>query len=133
MKIMTAMQVKLTVGERARVFEKGTDNLQAYIKAMRGWAQFGGLNRDDNLVARQLAREAIEIDPQFPNAYTLLAWTHLMDVWFGWGKSRAKSLETASELALKAIIRDDRDASAHGLLGHVYLMKRQHYHKKTSL
>ena len=42
MKVLTAVQVKLTTGEVARVFEKGTKNLEAYLKVLqarefKGW------------------------------------------------------------------------------------------------
>ena len=40
MKILTALQVKLTDGEYARVSAKGTDNLQAYLKVLQAREPF---------------------------------------------------------------------------------------------
>ena len=34
MKVVTAMRVKLTAGEQARMFTKGTKNLRAYLKQL---------------------------------------------------------------------------------------------------
>jgi TolB-like protein len=34
MKIITAMEVKLTEGESARVYAKGTENIEAYLKVL---------------------------------------------------------------------------------------------------
>ena len=42
-KIMTAMQVEFTAGELSRVYAKGTDNFDAYIKVMQGYEHFGCL------------------------------------------------------------------------------------------
>jgi TolB-like protein/class 3 adenylate cyclase len=44
MKIMTALQVKLTEGEQARLFGKGTANLQAYEKVLQGREHIRRLN-----------------------------------------------------------------------------------------
>ena len=36
MKILTELQVKITEGEAARIYAKGTKNLQAYLKVLEG-------------------------------------------------------------------------------------------------
>jgi adenylate cyclase len=126
MKILTAMRVKLTEGEQARVLYKGTNNLSAYLKCLKAREYFMHFNRDDNVMARQLAQEAIALDPKFPIAYVFVGWTHEMDIYYGSSKSPVKSIEKASELAQKALTLDDSLPFAHLLLAHTYLMKRQH-------
>ncbi len=37
LQIISAVGAKLTRGERARIFAKGTNNLEAYQKVMQGW------------------------------------------------------------------------------------------------
>jgi len=126
MKILTALRVILTEGEQARVHDKGTGNLDCFLKVLQGTHHFFRFNEDDNVVAQQMFGEAVSLDPENPVAYTMLGWTHMMDVWYGSSESPGKSMERASELAQKALALDDTQDYAHSLLGHIYLMKRQH-------
>ena len=47
MKVLTAVQVKLTTGEGARISEKGTKNLDAYLKVLQAREHKAGtLNKE---------------------------------------------------------------------------------------
>jgi Tfp pilus assembly protein PilF len=59
-------------------------------------------------------------------AYMTLAHTHALDISYGTCKSLKQSLKRALDLVEKAIELDDSLAEAHGILGFIYLMKRQH-------
>jgi adenylate cyclase len=126
MKIITAMQVKLTEGEQARLSAKGTDNLEAYLKYLQAREYVAQLNKEDNALARKLAEEAISLDPEFSGAYTTLGATHWMDIILGSTKSSKESLKRAFELTKKAIALDDSNARSHVSLSFIYMMKRQH-------
>jgi adenylate cyclase len=126
LKILTALQVKLTNGEGARLFAKGTNNLNAYLKLLKVREYFLRINRDDNIIARQLAQEAIALDPEFPAAHYFLAWTHIMDTFYGSTKSPRKSIEKAAELAQKVLALDDSNFMNYILLAYLYLRKRQY-------
>ncbi len=63
--IITALQVKLTDGEQARVFSKGTKNLDAYMKVMEATWYSYQTTIEGNIRARQLAEEAISLDPNY--------------------------------------------------------------------
>jgi adenylate cyclase len=125
LKLITALQVKLTKGEIARMTARGTDNLEAFLKVSEGAEYYSRVNKADNLKARQLFEEAIVLDPNYAYGYSILGWTYATDVTAGWSESPKKSLENALDLAKKAISLDDRQDSAHRLLGSVYLMTRQ--------
>ncbi len=125
-KIITALQVELTEGESARLVAKGTDNLEAYIKYLQGNELSQRRTKEDNAAARRIAKEAIVLDPTFAPPYTLLAWTHMMDIWLKSTKSPKQSLTEAIKLAQKSIALDDYFSRAHGLLGWLYTMARQH-------
>jgi adenylate cyclase len=126
MKIITALQVELTEGDIARMHARGTENLQAYEKLLKGGEYFYHQNKDDNILARKIAEEVIALDPGYPAGYNLLAWTHYMDVWFRSSKSPKESLSRAYELAQKVVAMDDSLVMPHILLGHIYVLKRQH-------
>jgi adenylate cyclase len=125
MKILTALRVTLTEGEQARVYDRSTENLDSFLKVLRGMHHFLRFNEDDNVVARQMFEEAVPLDPGNPVAYTMLGWTHVMDVWYGSSESSGTSMERASELAQKALALDETQDYAHSLLGHIFLMIRQ--------
>ncbi|MGD8763346.1 MAG: tetratricopeptide repeat protein [Desulfobacteraceae bacterium] len=125
-KIITALQIKLSEGEQARVHAAGTKNLEAYLKVLQSMHYFRQINKDDNDLAKKLADEAVALDPQYAMAYRMLAATHWLDVFFGSSKSKKESLNQAFELAKKAIALDDTLAEAHGLLAWLYVMTGQH-------
>ncbi|NIS71775.1 MAG: adenylate/guanylate cyclase domain-containing protein [Proteobacteria bacterium] len=127
LKILTAMQVKLTEGEQARATAKGTNNLEAYLKILQANEYiFHRLNIESNALGRQLAEGAIALDPEYASAYFALGRAHVVDVWLGSSKSPKASIAKAIELVQKAIVLDDTYAEAHGLLGFLYSMTRQY-------
>jgi len=125
MKSLTAVRVKLTDGEQARLYGKGAKNLDSFMKVLEGMPYFYRFNRENNVQARQMFEEAIALEPENAAAFTMLGWTYLMEVWFGLSESPSKAMERVVELAQKALSLDDTIDSPHSLLAHVYLMKRQ--------
>jgi TolB-like protein/Flp pilus assembly protein TadD len=126
MKIITALEVKLTEGEQALVTGSGTNNLDAYLKVLQARELKRHQTIEANHKARLLVEQAIEVDPDYAQAYRWLSGTHLVDVWLGSTRSPRESLKKAVELATKAISLDDSLGGAHGLLGNIYIMKREY-------
>ena len=126
LKIIKAMQIKMTEGEQASLYGKGTENLDAFLKLLQAREHFYHINKESNVIARQLLEEAIAIDPKYARAYRYLAGTYQLDVWLGLSKSPKKSIAKAIELDKKAIALDDSLADAHGHLGYLYMMARQY-------
>ncbi len=120
MSILTALRVKLTVGEQARFYTRGTNNLEAYLKVMKAYEHIMQFNKNDNELGRQLYKEAIALDPNYANAYADLAWTHWCDVGFGWTKTPRESIKKIMELNMRAISMDEINANAHIGLGSIY-------------
>jgi len=126
MKVIKALQVKLTEGEQARITAWGTDNFDAYAKSLKGIEYGRRFNKEGNLLQRKMAEEVIALDPGYPQGYRLLGSTHMMDVWLGLTKSPRKSLAEAVRLYQKVIAMHPSAAVTRGLLGIVYTMMRQH-------
>ena len=80
LKIISALQVNLTVGEQARITAKGTKNLEAYLKLMQASEAASRFTKEGNALARKLAEEVIALDPNYASAYLSLSATHLMDI-----------------------------------------------------
>ena len=126
LKIISALRVKLTEGEQARLNDKSTDNLDSFMKVQEGTPYFFRFNEESNIKARQMFEEALALDPENATACTMLAWTYLMEVRSGWSKSPGRSMEQTVELAQKALALNDTLGATHSLLGHIYLDKRQY-------
>jgi adenylate cyclase len=124
--IIAALQVKLTEGEQVRAAAKGTNNLEAYLKYLQAIDKISQFNRESNALGKQLAQEAIALDPEYAMAYGALHRTYLVDVWLGTSKSPKQSIAKAMELIQKAIELDATYAEAHGHLGFLFSMIGEH-------
>ena len=116
------MQVKLTEGEQARATAKGTKNLEAYLKCLQANEYVHRVNPESNALAKQLAEEAIALDPEYAWAYYNLGRAHQLDVFLRVSKSPKQSIGKAIGFMKKAIALDDTLAEAHGRLGYIYSM-----------
>jgi adenylate cyclase len=124
--IIMALQVKLTEGEQARATAKGTNNLEAYLKCLQANEYVHRLNPESNALGKQLAEEAIALDPEYAWAYYNLGRAHQLDVWLRVSKSPKESIGKAIGFIKKAIALDDTLAEAHGRLGYIYSMIGQY-------
>lgn len=126
LRVLTALQVNLTEGEQARIHGRGTNSLGAYIKGCQGRKYLLQLNRGGNSRAKVLAQDAMVLDPNYHMAYWILAATHVIDVWLGDTPDPATSLQQAETLIRKVLALDETLSDAHGLLSHIYTLKRDH-------
>jgi len=120
--IIMSMQVKLTEGEQARAVAKGTNNLEAYLKCLQANELLHRVNPETNSLGKQLAEEAVALDPEYAWAYYNLGRAHQLDVWLRTSKSPKESIGKAIGFMKKAIALDDTLAEAHGRLGFIYSM-----------
>ena len=125
-KILTALQVTLTEGERARVWATRTENLDAFLKYLQARQSAGLLTREGHEMARQLAQEAINFDENYSDPYVIIAMTLWFDGRFGWSESRSESFKQAYLNAQKALALDDSHPGVHILLGGLLLYERQY-------
>jgi adenylate cyclase len=126
MKILTELQVKLTDGEMARVYPKGTQNLQAYLKVLEGnWYQ-RQFNKDSEAKAQRLYGEAIDLDPHYVVAYTQLAWSLAQSPLYGPSESPEETLSKALKSAQKAVALASTSGDAYASLSWVFLMMHQY-------
>ncbi len=132
-KILTAVQVKLTLGTEATKIEKysekyyrGKQGLDCYLKLLEGVRLFTRGNIESNNQARRMIEEEIAMCPENPLGYMYLGWVTLTDYWLGNTKSPRETIEKGIDLAQKALAMDDSVAVAHALLGNLYLQKREY-------
>ena len=109
--IVAALQVSLTPTDQALAERKPTDSVEAYDLFLKGRANFYRLAPDHMLEAIKCLEEAIERDPNFAEAYSLLSYCHL----WGWAATFSGSdgnLDRANELAERGVALDETSAIA---------------------
>jgi adenylate cyclase len=127
LKVLTAMQVKFSEGEQARMWAKGTKSLEAYLKLLQAVEHRLVLNKESQAIALQLAEETIALDPMYALAYSTAARAIALQVLLGVYESPQEVLSRAWGLAQKAVSLDDSLAQAHVTLGFLYVLyKRDH-------
>jgi len=126
MKILTAIRVKLTEGERASSAEKyyrGKQGLECYLKLTEASGIRQRWNIEDNNLARRMIEEAIAMCPENPMGYIALGWVYHYDYSLGNTKTPRQTIEKGIELAQKALAMDDSIPGAHVILCYLYLDK----------
>jgi TolB-like protein/tetratricopeptide (TPR) repeat protein len=116
-KIVGALSLKLARDGRQRIAGRGTEIVGAYDCLLRGRQQMQLFTKEGNTEARLMFEQAIALDPNFATAIAGLAKTHVFDYVNGWSKAPDKSLETAYELANRAVALDDKNPEVHNMLG----------------
>ena len=71
-------------------------------------------------------KKLVDLDPEAIGLYVMLGWTYLIEEWYGWSKSRKKSLGKAAEFAQKALDLDESWAEAPSLMGCIHLVTREY-------
>ena len=128
-KILRAIRVKLTEGELSSGYMKhygGPQDLDCRLKHLEALNYHQRANIEDNNVARRILEEAMAVCPEPLKPYGLMASVHMLDYYFGSTKSPRDSIEKAIELAQKALALDDTVAEVHGILSHLYCLKREY-------
>jgi adenylate cyclase len=129
MKILTATRVALTQGEEARMFAKGTKNLEAYLKVLQARDHHEVFTKESQALARRLAEEAITLDPGYALAYSYAALAIAHEVLVGTYKNPKEALERGLKLVQKAITLDDSLAHPHVILSKYYVYLFKDYEK----
>ena len=77
-KIVAALAVKLTIGEKQAFASKETDNIEAYDAFLKGWEHLHRITPDDFEKALSYLRIAIELDPSYSRAHAALAFLYFL-------------------------------------------------------
>jgi adenylate cyclase len=101
--------------------QKAPSDLKAYDYLLLGREHFFLVTKEENVKARELFQKATELDPNYGRGHTWLAWTHFVDLVWGWKNEPELSGKLALEHAQLAVSLDNTDAEAHWVLGAVLI------------
>ena len=124
--IAVALQIKLTEGEQARVFHRDTKNLEAWALATEAWNLIPRFTREDNARGGKLAEQAVNLDPHYGFAWSLLAYSYFNAAKMGWCESPKEYFNKAIELNQKALTLNKDLFCATGMQGQIHLAQRQY-------
>jgi adenylate cyclase len=132
--VVGATAVKLSQLERDRALRKPTANLAAYEFVLRGRSS-GLVNktRIANDEAGALFRHAIDLDPNYAEAYAALGWTHYEAVISGWSEFPEDEIKKAETLAQKALALDSSTTDAYRLLSVIAVYGRDYERALTEI
>jgi len=123
--VVQALEVELTDSEIASDNRQPeTNDLEAYDLVLRARKLLTRFDRKSALDAKGLLERAIEIDPDYVKALSLLGLFYF-DEWRLWGRKRDQNLSRALELALRASELDPSDPAPHVLLAQVRQFRRE--------
>jgi adenylate cyclase len=128
-KIVSALAVRLTRSEKEQGGQRGTDNIEAYDALLRGWDQYHRWTADGFGQAMVFFKKAVELDPNYGQAYAALARVYLQAATHpeflpGLNMSYREARLRSSEYTRKALKKPTALAYADAAL--LYSMRRQH-------
>ena len=126
-KIVSALAVKLTGGEKEWVAQKGTDNVAAYDAFLRGYVYSLRLTPEDSAKAVASLKRALELDPNYKRAYAALAGVYYNASWWptllkglgvSWHEARVRTIQYLEQAA--------NDPITYSIKAGMHLFRRQH-------
>jgi adenylate cyclase len=125
--VAVAMQVKMTSGDYARLWDGQTRSLAAWERCVVANEHHERWSEADNRRARDLLYEALEIDPDYIAAKVLLGKTWWYDArFYAQGDDREHALAEAERIVREVLERHPDTAIATMLLGGAAWLRDRH-------
>jgi adenylate cyclase len=114
--VAAIIEPALAEAERQRVLRKTPGSLDVWETYQRGLWHFYKYDADENRVAQDLFRRAIELDPNFAAGHYGLAFAQHLDSWLYSTPSWTEVAKSGLDEARTAVLLDERDSMAHAVL-----------------
>jgi adenylate cyclase len=110
--IVDALKIKLAPAEAANIASIPTKSLEAHDLVLRGREFLFGENKNRETFdhAERCFKRALELDPDYAQAYASLAWAYQYDYQNRWSADPEGALVRAAENADAAIKKDPKEA-----------------------
>lgn len=124
--LLAALPVKVSAVERQNLARRMTKSMAAYEVYLQGREAFLIRTADDNSLARELFKTAVELDPQFAQAYAGIGLTHIEDFRLWKDERRDESLASARRMAETAFQINPDAREAHWLRSYLALYESKY-------
>src|SRR5215475_1833195 len=112
-RVAGAIEPELLRTEGAQAAARHTGNMTAWDIVRRGTWHFHQVSRENHTKARELFRQACELDPELPEAHLWLGRVSAGMAAYGWSDNPVADLQEGMEAALKAVQLDERNPYTH--------------------
>ena len=124
--VTSALQVELTEGEQALLWASGTQSLEAWEIVIQIPGLLFSHTRESVLISRRLAEQALDLDKDYAEAWTMLGLSHWEEVFNGWSENPGASLKLAIDAAEHSQSIDDSNPNTYALLTWTQLSLRRY-------
>jgi len=128
-----AMHPNILQAEIDRSRQKPPQDLGAYDYIMRSMSFVWALNQIDNQEAIRLLKLALELDPDYPLALSLMAWCYGQQVIYNWSSIPEETKSETLQLAKHAATLNGDDPLVLTVLGAAYSIINDHNSAKVFL
>ncbi len=113
-RIVDALKITLSPAEKARLADGDTSNIDAYDCFLRGREFMLGKTKNRETFAQSIKffTRAVELDPDYSQAYACLGFAYVFDYQNRWSEDPDSSLGLAKHYAQRAIAKDPNEPLA---------------------
>ncbi len=124
--VVAAIGPELMAAETQRAQRKPPQSLDAWDYVLRALSHIWRQSEEDYGEAKDLLLRAVEIDPGYAQAHSMLGWLYIHHAWMALGDKPEESIPLAREAARTAVALDQHDPWARVVLGRVHAYDRDH-------
>ena len=125
--IVASIAGRIEEADRRRALRKRAADLTAYDLLLRGKHCLAQGSQQQVLEARAMLQRSVELDPEYAEAYVVLAETYFYEAMSNWSPSPEAAAERLFELAQDAAQLDDQSSGAHLCLAWGYWRIKGNY------
>jgi adenylate cyclase len=124
--IVTALEVRLTYGEQARVWRKRSGSPLVYEHFSKAWNYYVNFGKHTHGRAKEACEHALAINPGYTPALLILGFTLVDQARFGWVADEAAAYEAALDCADRALLADPQSSDAYMIRGYAWTFLGRH-------
>jgi TolB-like protein/class 3 adenylate cyclase len=124
--IVTALEVRLTFGEQARVWRKRSGSPLVYEHFSKAQSYYVNFGKHTHARAKEACERALAINPGYTPALQVLGFTLVDQARFGWVADAAAAYEAAFDCADRALQADPQSSDAYELRGYAWTFLHRH-------
>jgi TolB-like protein/class 3 adenylate cyclase len=125
--IVSALEVRLTLGEQARVWCKRSGSPMVYEHFSKAQSYYNQFGKHTHAQAKEACERALAINPGYTPVLLFLGFTLVDQGRFGWAPDAAAAYEAALECADRALQADPESSEGHMIKGYACTFLRRHH------